>query len=142
MIKKLNIFFGILLATNAWSNEQTMPVEGLSCSADDPDKLVELWSLDSRSKTVSYWSRNDFKFREFPTKRFDQKIIAWEQQSDFNLVYVLDRTTMRQSGTKLFIDKNGGLNIEKRWVSQCQILTLELLKKLIEQQKNLLGDAW
>ncbi len=109
-----------------------MPVEGLSCSADDPDKLVELWSLDSRSKTVSYWSRNDFKFREFPTKRFDQKIIAWEQQSDFNLVYVLDRTTMRQSGTKLFIDKNGGLNIEKRWVSQCQILTLELLNKLIE----------
>ena len=142
MIKKLNIFIGILLATNAWSNEQTMPVEGLSCSADDPDKLVELWSLNSQSKTVSYWSRNDFKFREFPTKRFDQKIIAWEQQSDFNLVYVLDRTTMRQSGTKLFIDKNGGLNIEKRWVSQCQILTLELLKKLIEQQKNLLGDAW
>ena len=133
MIKKLNIFFGILLATNAWSNEQTMPVEGLSCSADDPDKLVELWSLDSRSKTVSYWSRNDFKFREFPTKRFDQKIIAWEQQSDFNLVYVLDRTTMKQSGTKLFIDMNGGLNIEKRWVSQCQILTLELLNKLIEQ---------
>ena len=141
MIKKLNIFIGILLATNAWSNEQTMPVEGLSCSADDPDKLVELWSLDSRSKTVSYWSRNDFKFREFPTKRFDQKIIAWEQQSDFNLVYVLDRTTMRQSGTKLFIDKNGGLNIEKRWVSQCQILTLELLNKLIEQQ-NSLGHAW
>ena len=132
MIKKLNIFFGILLATNAWSNEQTMPVEGLSCSADDPDKLVELWSLDSRSKTVSYWSRNDFQFREFPTKKFDQKIIAWEQQSDFNLVYVLDRTTMRQSGTKLFIDKNGGLNIEKRGGSQCEILTLELLNKLIE----------
>ena len=142
MIKKLNIFFGILLATNAWSNEQTMPVEGLSCSADDPDKLVELWSLDSRSKTVSYWSRNDFKFREFPTKRFDQKIIAWEQQSDFNLVYVLDRTTMRQSGTKLFIDKNGGLNIEKRWVSQCQILTLELFNKLIKQQKKSLEHAW
>ena len=142
MIKKLNIFFGILLATNGWSNEQNILVEGLSCSANDPDRLVELWSLDSRSKTVSYWSRNDFKFREFPTKRFDQKIIAWEQQSDFNLVYVLDRTTMRQSGTKLFIDKNGGLNIEKRWVSQCQILTLELFNKLIKQQKNSLEHAW
>ena len=141
MIKKLNIFFGILLATNAWSDEQTLPVAGLSCSADDPSRLVELWSLDSRSKTVSYWSRDDFQFREFPTKRFDQKIIAWEQKSDFNLVYVLDRTTMRQSGTKLFIDKNGELNIEKRWISQCQILTLELLNKLIEQQ-NSLGHAW
>ena len=41
--------------------------------------------------------------------------------ADFILVYVLDRTTMRQSGTKLFIDKNGRLNIEKRWVSQWQI---------------------
>jgi len=48
---------------------------------------------------------------------------------------------MRQSGTKLFIDKNGGLNIEKRWISQCQILTLEILNKLIEQQ-NSLGHAW
>ena len=142
MIKKLNIFFGILLATNVWSNEQTIPVEGLSCSANDPDKLVELWSLDSQSKTVSYWSEDDFQFREFPTKKFDQKIIAWEQKSDFNLVYVLDRTTMRQSGTKLFIDKNGGLSIEKRWVSQCRVLTLELLNKLIEQQKNSLGHAW
>ena len=53
MKKKLNIFFGILLATNGWSNEQTILVEGLSCSANDPDKLVELWSLDSQSKTVS-----------------------------------------------------------------------------------------
>jgi hypothetical protein len=142
VIKKLNIFFGILLATNVWSNEQTIPVEGLSCSANDPDKLVELWSLDSWSKTVSYWSKDDFQFREFPTKKFDQKIIAWEQKSDFNLVYVLDRTTMRQSGTKLFIDKNGGWNIEKRWVSQCQVLTLKLLNKLIEQQKNSLEHAW
>ena len=142
MIKKLNIFFGILLATNTWSDEQTIPVEGLSCSADNPGTLAELWSLDSRSKTVSYWSKDDFQFREFPTKKFDQKIIAWEQKSDFNLVYVLDRTTMRQSGTKLFIDKNGGLNIEKRWVSQCQVLTLKLLNKLIEQQKNLLEHAW
>ena len=142
MIKKLNIFFGILLATNVWSNEQTIPVEGLSCSANDLDRLVELWSLNSESKTVSYWSRDDFQFREFPTKKFDQKIIAWEQKSDFNLVYVLDRTTMRQSGTKLFIDKNGGLKIEKRWISQCQILTLELLNKLIEQQKNSLEHAW
>ena len=141
MIKKLNVFFAILLATNAWSDEQTIPVEGLSCSANDPNRLVELWSLNSRSKTVSYWSRDNFQFREFPTKKFDQKIIAWEQKSDFNLVYVLDRTTMRQSGTKLFIDKNGGLKIEKRWVSQCQILTLELLKKLIKQ-KNSLGHAW
>ena len=142
MIKKLNIFFGILLATNGWSNEQNIPVEGLSCSADNPGTLAELWSLDSRSKTVSYWSKDNFQFREFPTKKFDQKIIAWEQKSDFNLVYVLDRTTMRQSGTKLFIDKNGGLKIEKRWISQCQILTLELLNKLIEQQQNSLGDAW
>ena len=141
MIKKLNVFFAILLATNAWSDEQTIPVEGLSCSANDPGRLAELWSLDSRSKTVSYWSKGDFQFREFPTKKFDQKIIAWEQKSDFNLVYVLDKATMRQSGTKLFIDKNGGLKIEKRWVSQCQILTLELLKKLIKQ-KNSLGHAW
>ena len=132
MIKKLNIFLGILFATNALSDEQTIPVEGLSCSANDPNRLVELWSLNSQSKTVSYWSRNDFQFREFPTKKFDQKIIAWEQKSDFILVYVLDRATMRQSGTKLFINKNDGLNIEKRWVSQCQILTLELLNKLIE----------
>ncbi len=142
MIKRLNIFIGILLVTNAWSDEQTIPVEGLSCSANDPGRLVELWSLNSQSKTVSYWSKDDFQFREFPTKKFDQKIIAWEQKSDFNLVYVLDRATMRQSGTKLFIDKNGELNIEKRWVSQCQILTLELLNKLIEQQKNSLGSAW
>ena len=142
MIKKLNVFFAILLATNAWSDEQTIPVEGLSCSANDPNRLVELWSLNSRSKTVSYWSRDNFQFREFPTKKFDQKIIAWEQKSDFNLVYVLDRTTMRQSGTKLFIDKNGGVKIEKRWVSQCQILTLELLNKFIEQQQNSLGDTW
>ena len=142
MIKKLNIFFGILLATNGWSNEQTIPVEGLSCSANDPGRLAELWSLDSRSKTVSYWSEDDFQFREFPTKKFDQKIIAWEQKSDFNLVYVLDRTTMRQSGTKLFIDKNGRLNIEKRWVSQCQILTLELFNKLIKQQNKSLEHAW
>ena len=142
MIKKLNIFFGILLATNVWSNEQTIPVEGLSCSTNDSDELVELWSLNSQSKTVSYWSRDDLQFKEFPTKKFDQKIIAWEQKSDFNLVYVLDRTTMRQSGTKLFIDKNGGWNIEKRWVSQCQVLTLKLLNKLIEQQKNSLEHAW
>ena len=142
MIKKLSVFFGIFLATNGWSNEQTIPVEGLSCSAIDLDRLVELWSLNSESKTVSYWSRDDFQFREFPTKKFDQKIIAWEQKSDFNLVYVLDRTTMRQSGTKLFIDKNGRLNIEKRWVSQCQILTLELFNKLIKQQKNSLEHAW
>ena len=59
-------------------------------------------------RSVSYWSRDDFQFKEFPTKKFDQKIIAWEQKSDFNLVYVLDRTTMRQSGTKLFIEEIRG----------------------------------
>ena len=78
------------------------------------------------------------ELKEYPITRVNQKTIAWTQISDVHpdvsQVYVLDRETMRQSGTQISIDSNGRSKIEARWFSQCKMFPYKELNTVIGKE--------
>ena len=132
-MKQIILLVGLLLTMNGWADvtmnevNQEISIQGLSClEMNDQDALEELWLINFQSEKISNWDRIEFKLREFPVTRINLKTIAWTQisdvPSDISHVYVLDRETMRQSGTRISIDSNGRIKIEARWFSQCEML--------------------
>jgi hypothetical protein len=105
---------------------------------NDQDALEELWLINFQSEKISNWNRIKFKLREFPVTRINLKTIAWTQisdvPSDISHVYVLDRETMRQSGTLISVDSNGRTKIEARWFSQCKMLPYKELNTVIKKE--------
>ena len=78
------------------------------------------------------------ELKEYPITRVNQKTIAWTQVADvhpdINYVYVLDRETMRQSGTQISIDSSGKPKIRARWFSECRMLSYPKLNAIIEKE--------
>ncbi|HIN13292.1 MAG TPA: hypothetical protein EYM72_03290 [Gammaproteobacteria bacterium] len=118
---------------------QEISIQGLSClEMNDQDALEELWLINFQSEKISHWDGIDFELREFPVTRINLKTIAWTQisdvPSDISHVYVLDRETMRQSGTRISVDSNGRTKIEARWFSQCKMLPYKELNTVIKKE--------
>ena len=144
-MKQIILLVGLLLTMNGWADvtmnevNQEISIQGLSClEMNDQDALGELWLINFQSEKISHWDRIEFKLREFPVTRINLKTIAWTQisdmPSDISHVYVLDRETMRQSGTRIFIDSNGRTKIEARWFSQCEMLPYKELNTVIKKE--------
>ena len=144
-MKQIILLVGLLLTMNGWADvtmnkvNQEISFQGLSClEMNDQDALEELWLINFQSEKISNWDRIEFKLREFPVTRINLKTIAWTQisdvPSDISHVYVLDRETMRQSGTRISIDSNGRTKIEARWFSQCKMLPYKELNTVIKKE--------
>ena len=144
-MKHIILLVGLLLTMNGWTDvtmnkvNQEISFQGLSClEMNDQDALEELWLINFQSEKISHWDRIEFTLREFPVTRINLKTIAWTQisdaPSDISHVYVLDRETMRQSGTRISVDYNGRTKIEARWFSQCKMLPYKELNTIIEKE--------
>ena len=144
-MKHIILLVGLLLTMNGWADvtmnevNQEISIQGLSClEMNDQDALEELWLINFQSEKISNWDRIEFKLREFPVTRINLKTIAWTQisdvPSDISHVYVLERETMRQSGTRISIDSNGRTKIEARWFSQCKMLPYKELNTVIKKE--------
>ena len=144
-MKQIILLVGPLLTMNGWADvtmnkvNQEISIQGLSClEMNDQDALEELWLINFQSEKISHWDKIDFKLREFPVTRINLKTIAWTQisyvPSDISHVYVLDRETMRQSGTQVSIDSSGRPKIKARWFSECRMLPYTELNAIIEQK--------
>ena len=144
-MKHIILLVGLLLTMNGWTDvtmnkvNQEISFQGLSClEMNDQDALEELWLINFQSEKISHWDRIEFKLREFPVTRINLKTIAWTQisdvPSDISHIYVLDRETMRQSGTRISVDYNGRTKIEARWFSQCKMLPYKELNTVIKKE--------
>ena len=144
-MKQIILLVGPLLTINGWADvtmnevNQEISIQGLSClEMNDQDALEELWLINFQSEKISHWDGIDFELREFPVTRINLKTIAWTQisdvPSDISHVYVLDRETMRQSGTRISVDSNGRTKIEARWFSQCKMLPYKELNTVIKKE--------
>jgi len=144
-MKQIVLLVGLLLTMNGWADvtmnevNQEISIQGLSClEMNDQDALEELWLINFQSEKISHWDRMDVELKEYPITRVNQKTIAWTQisdvPSDISHVYVLDRETMRQSGTRIFVDSNGRTKIEARWFSQCEMLPYKELNTVIKKE--------
>ena len=144
-MKHIILLVGLLLTMNGWADvtmnkvNQEISFQGLSClEMNDQDALEELWLINFQSEKISHWDRIEFTLREFPVTRINLKTIAWTQisdvPSDISHVYVLDRETMRQSGTRISVDSNGRTKIEARWFSQCKMLPYKELNTVIKKE--------
>ena len=144
-MKQIILLVGPLLTMNGWADvtmnkvNQEISIQGLSClEMNDQDALEELWLINFQSEKISHWDKIDFKLREFPVTRINLKTIAWTQisyvPSDISHVYVLDRETMRQSGTQVSIDSSGRPKIKARWFSECRMLSYTKLNAIIEKE--------
>ena len=144
-MKQIILLVGLLLTMNGWADvtmnevNQEISIQGLSClEMNDQDALEELWLINFQSEKISNWDRIEFKLREFSVTRINLKTIAWTQisdvPSDISHVYVLDRESMRQSGTRISIDSNGRTKIEARWFSQCKMLPYKELNTVIKKE--------
>jgi hypothetical protein len=152
-VRLIAFFIGLLFAVNGWaevtvskdSQEDSIYVlphhvnQGLSClERNNNDGVEELWLINFQSEKVSHWYRMGVELKEYPITRVNQKTIAWTQISDvppdINYVYVLDRETMRQSGTQVSIDSSGKPKIKARWFSECRMLSYTKLNAIIEKE--------
>jgi len=144
-MKHIILLVGLVLTMNGWADvtinkvNQEISIQGLSClEMNDQDALEELWLINFQSEKISNWDRIEFKLREFPVTRINLKTIAWTQisdvPSDISHVYVLDRETMRQSGTQVSIDSSGKPKIKARWFSECRMLSYTTLNAIIEKE--------
>ena len=144
-MKQIILLVGLLLTMNGWADvtmnkvNQEISIQGLSClEMNDQDALEELWLINFQSEKISNWDRIEFKLREFPVTRINLKTIAWTQisdvPSDISHVYVLDRETMRQSGTQVSTDSSGKPKIKARWFSECRMLSYTKLNAIIEKE--------
>ena len=144
-VRLIAFFIGLLFTVNGLAeitvgkDSQEDSFNGLSClERNSNDGVEELWLINFQSEKVSHWNRMDIKIKEYPITRVNQKTIAWTQSSDANpdisYVYVLDRETMRQSGTQISIDASGKPKVVARWFSECKMLTYTKLIVINEKE--------
>ena len=144
-MKKLILISALLLCSNGWAevtvskDSQEDSIKGLSClERNNNDGVEELWKIRFLQEKIFHWDRMDAELKEYPITMVNNKTIAWTQISDahpdISYVYVLDRETMRQSGTQISIDSSGKPKIKARWFSECRMLSYSRLNAIIEKE--------
>ena len=144
-VRLVTFFIGLLFTVNGWAevtaskDSQEDSIKGLSClERNNNDGVEELWKIRFLDEKIFHWDRMDAKLKEYPITMVNNKTIAWTQISDahpdISYVYVLDRETMRQSGTQISIDSSGKPKIKARWFSECRMLSYSRLNGIIEKE--------
>ena len=144
-VRLISFFIGLLFTVNGWAevtaskDSQEDSIKSLSClERNNNDGVEELWKIRFLQEKIFHWDRMDAELKEYPITMVNNKTIAWTQISDahpdISYVYVLDRETMRQSGTQISIDSSGKPKIKARWFSECRMLSYSRLNAIIEKE--------
>ena len=100
--------------------------ENLSCfHMDNGNRVDNYWIIDSAKKIVSYWNETENVTEDYKVTKLDNKTVAWNQMKTELTVFVLDKYTMRQSGTIISSTMEGKSEIKKRWFADCVFLSNE-----------------
>ena len=100
--------------------------ENLSCfHMDNGNRVDNYWIIDSSQKIVSYWNETENAIEDYKVTKMDNKTVAWNQMKTELTVFVLDKYTMRQSGTIISSTMEGKSEIKKRWFADCVFLSNE-----------------
>ena len=122
----LSIFYSIeMRSENSLQNLNCYHMEGET-------KVEDFWVIDVNKMLVSFFNTKDNKFQKFAITKLDKKTVAWNQMGNALTVFVLDKTTMRQSGTIISTVKDGQSKIEKRWFSNCSFISHDQLENFIQ----------
>ena len=107
--------------------------ENLSCfHMDNGNRVDNYWIIDSAKKIVSYWNETENVTEDYKVTKLDNKTVAWNQMKTELTVFVLDKYTMRQSGTIISSTIDGKSEIKKRWFADCVFLSNEEFKAKTE----------
>ena len=120
------IFFIIYLMLCPFEVYATNHSQNLSCfHTDNGNRVDNYWIIDSTQKIVSYWNETQNVIEEYKVTKLDNKTVAWNQMKNELTVFVLDKSTMRQSGTIISSTMEGKSEIKKRWFADCVFLSNE-----------------
>ena len=95
----------------------------------------DLWIIDAEEMIISYWNNQNNLFESFPITKLDNKTVAWNQIGTVLTVFVLDKSTLRQSGTIISTNQDGQSIIEKRWFSDCNFISSDQLDTLTQARQ-------
>ena len=111
-------------------------LQNLNCYyMEGETKFENLWIIDANKMLVSFFNSKDNKFQKFAITKLDKKTVAWNQMENALTIFVLDKTTMRQSGTIISTAKDGQSKIEKRWFSNCSFISHDQLDDFIQAKQ-------
>jgi len=117
------IIYFILCPFEVYANNHT---QNLSCfHMDNGNRVDNYWIIDSAKKIVSYWNETDNAIDDYKVTKMDNKTVAWNQMKTELTVFVLDKYTMRQSGTIISSTMEGKSEIKQRWFADCVFLSNE-----------------
>ena len=111
-------------------------LQNLNCYYMDREtRHDDLWVIDAEEMIISYWNNQDNLFESFPITKLDNKTVAWNQIGTVLTVFVLDKSTLRQSGTIISTNQDGQSIIEKRWFSDCNFISSDQLDTLTQARQ-------
>ena len=117
------IIYLILCPFEVYANNHT---QNLSCfHMDNGNRVDNYWIIDSAKKIVSYWNETENTIDDYKVTKMDNKTVAWNQMKAELTVFVLDKYTMRQSGTIISSTMEGKSEIKQRWFADCVFLSNE-----------------
>ena len=117
------IIYLILCPFEVYANNHT---QNLSCfQMVNGNRVDNYWIIDSAKKIVSYWNETDNAIDDYKVTKMDNKTVAWNQMKTELTVFVLDKYTMRQSGTIISSTMEGKSEIKQRWFADCVFLSNE-----------------
>ena len=120
------IFFIIYLMLCPFEVYASNHSENLSCfHMDNGNRVDNYWIIDSSKKIVSYWNETENTIDDYKVTKMDNKTVAWNQMKAELTVFVLDKYTMRQSGTIISSTMEGKSEIKQRWFADCVFLSNE-----------------
>ena len=102
---------------------------------DKETRHDDLWIIDADKMLISFWNNQDNQFQSFPITKLDKKTVAWNQMGTALTVFVLDKSTMRQSGTIISTNQDGQSIIEKRWFSDCIFISHDQIDTLTQSKQ-------
>ena len=128
-----SLFIYVFSITDAQAQNN---LQNLSCNYMDREtRHDDLWAIDAEEMIISYWNNQDNLFENFPITKLDNKTVAWNQIGTVLTVFVLDKSTMRQSGTIISTNQDGQSIIEKRWFSDCNFISSDQLDTLTQARQ-------
>ena len=102
---------------------------------DKETRHDDLWIIDADKMLISFWNNQDSQFQSFPITKLDKKTVAWNQMGTALTVFVLDKSTMRHSGTIISTNQDGQSIIEKRWFSDCSFISHDQIDTLTQSKQ-------
>ena len=128
-----SLFIYVFSITDAQAQNN---LQNLSCNYMDREtRHDDLWVIDAEEMIISYWNNQDNLFENFPITKLDNKTVAWNQIGTVLTVFVLDKSTLRQSGTIISTNQDGQSIIEKRWFSDCNFISSDQLDTLTQARQ-------